>query len=72
MFLCFFIFFNNRIIKKKSYLLKIIFESLGKLIELVVFVVIYLFYFEIFLFMKNCCLLLLEISLCLLINEYIN
>lgn len=47
MFLCFFIFFNNRIIKKKSYLLKIIFESLGKLIELVVFVVIYLFYFEI-------------------------
>lgn len=48
MFLCFFIFFNNRIIKKKSYLLKIIFESLGKLIELVVFVVIYLFYFEIF------------------------
>lgn len=29
-------------------MLKIIFESLGKLIELVVFVVIYLFYFEIF------------------------
>lgn len=47
MFLCFFIFFNNRIIKKKLFL-KIIFESLGKLIELVVFVVIYLFYFEIF------------------------
>lgn len=47
MFLCFFISFNNRTIKKKP-LAKNIFESLGKLTEPVAFVAIYLFYLEIF------------------------
>lgn len=42
-----FISFNNRTITK-SHFPKIIFESLGKLTEPVAFVVIYLFYPEIF------------------------